>query len=393
MSGTLNNIYNNISFALGRHAEALARLQEQASTGSRINRPSDDPSAAYRILVLGTEKGSLENYLNTLADMSNTLGTGSSVVQQMASVIGQVRVNISQITSGLYDQDSRNRTAEAINDSLEQLVQLANTKYNGQYLFGGADTGSAPYAVERTDGEITAVNYQGSMESRSANVAPGVSSAAYYVGEQLFCSDNRSTPEFLGDTGAASGTGTSSVTGDVWLTVINEDGNYKLSIDDGASYVTADGSANQQVKDSRTGKVLYVDTRGINSTGVELVRVPGTYDVFGTLINIRDILRNDRNLSDAQVQQLRNASIGSLEEMQNLLIQKQVSMGSRIGFLSDIKSGLESVKANTEDERSRLEEADIAQVAIDLSRHEVLYQMSLAVAGKMMSLSLLDFIE
>ena len=40
-----------------------------------------------------------------------------------------------------------------------------------------------------------------------------------------------------------------------------------------------------------------------------------------------------------------------------------------------------------------MEEADIAQVAIDLSRHEVLYQMSLAVAGKLMSLSLLDFIE
>jgi flagellar hook-associated protein 3 FlgL len=393
MSGILNNVYNNISFALARQTEALAKLQEQASTGSRINRPSDDPSAAYRILTLDTEKGSLENYLNTLADMSNTLGTGSSVVQQMASVIGQVRVNITQIASGVYSQQDRDRTAEAINDALEQLVQLANTKYNGQYLFGGADTGSAPYAVERTDGEITAVTYQGSTESRSTNVAPGVSSSAYYVGEELFSSDHRETPVFAGTTGTAAGTGTSSVTGDVWLTVINEDGNYKLSIDDGASYVTADGSTNQAVTDSRTGKVLYVDTRGINSTGVELVRVPGTYDVFGTLINIRDVLRNDRNLSDAQVQQLRNASISSLEEVQNLLIQKQVSMGSRIGFLSNLKSSLESVKANTEDETSQLEEADIAQVAIDLSRHEALYQMSLAVAGKLMSLSLLDFIN
>ncbi|MCJ7729063.1 MAG: flagellar hook-associated protein FlgL, partial [Sedimentisphaerales bacterium] len=305
----------------------------------------------------------------------------------------QVRVNVTQITSGVYDQDSRNRTAEAINDSLEQLVQLANTKYNGQYLFGGADTSSAPYAIERTDGEIAAVIYQGSMENRSVNVAPGISSGAYYVGDELFRSDQRAAPVFSGTTGAAAGTGTSSVTGDVWLTVINEDGNYKLSIDDGASYVTADGGTNQAVTDSRTGKVLYVDTTGINSTGVELVRVPGTYDVFNTLISIRDILKNDRNLSDEQVQQLWSASINSLEEVQNLLVQKQVSMGSRIGFLGDIKSSLESVKANTEDETSRLQEADIAQVAIDLSRHEALYQMTLAVAGKLMSLSLLDFIE
>jgi flagellar hook-associated protein 3 FlgL len=393
MSGILNNVYNNISFALARHTEALARLQEQASTGSRVNRPSDDPSNAYRILMLDTEKNTLESYLNTLADISSMLETGSSVVQQMASVIGQTRVNVTQITSGIYDQESRDRTAEAINDLLEQLVQLANTKYSGQYLFSGSDTGEVPYAVELTDGEITAVTYQGSLEKLSATVAPGISSSAYHVGEELFSSDERATPVFTGDTGAAPGTGTSSVTGDVWLTVTFDGTNYQLSIDDGASYVTADGSANQAVTDSRTGKVLYVDTTGINSTGVELVRVPGTYDVFSTLINIRDILKNGRNLSDAQVEQLRDASISSLEEVQNLLVQKQVSMGSKIEFLSNIKSNLESVKANTEDETTRLQEADIAQIAIDLSRHEALYQMSLAVAGKLMSLSLLDFIE
>ena len=47
---------------------------------------------------------------------------------------------------------------------------------------------------------------------------------------------------------------------------------------------------------------------------------------------------------------------------------------------------------NTEDEISRLQDADIAQVAMDLARHDVLYQMSLAVAAKMFKLSLLDFI-
>jgi len=394
MSGTLNNVYNNVTFAIARQAQALTRLQEQASTGSRVNRPSDDPSTAYRILTLDTENKSLENYLGAIADMSGTLETGSSIIQQMASVISQTRNNITQIISGVYDEQSRDRMAETINDSLEQLVQLANTKYNGQYLFGGANTGSAPYTVERTNGEITAVIYQGSTESRSVNVAPGVEASAYYVGDEVFSSSQRSTPVFDGTTGAAAGTGTSSVTGDVWLTVTNDGLNYKISIDDGATFTTvpAGGEANQAVTDSRTGKVLYVDTAGINSTGVELVRVPGTHDAFNTLINIRDLLKNDRNLSDSQIQQLRNSSGDSLEEVQNLLIQKQVLMGSKVGFLNNLKSSIESVKYNNEDETSQLQQADIAQIAIDLSRQQALYQMSLAVAGKMMSLSLLDFI-
>jgi flagellin-like hook-associated protein FlgL len=40
-----------------------------------------------------------------------------------------------------------------------------------------------------------------------------------------------------------------------------------------------------------------------------------------------------------------------------------------------------------------LQQADVAQIAIDLSREQVLYQMSLSVAGKLMTTSLLDFIE
>ena len=394
MSGILNNVYNNISFALARQTNILAKLQEQASTGSRINRVSDDPSAAYQVLTLNTEKGSLENYINILADMTNTLEDSSSVVQQMASAVSQVKVKVTQITSGIYDQTSRDNTAAAINDSLEQLVQLANTKYNGQYLFGGSDTSTAPYVIERTNGEITSVTYQGGSESRSVSVAPGISSSAYYVGEELFSSDRRKTPVFTGTTGAAAGTGTSSVTGDVWLTVTKDGGgNYELSIDDGLSTVLADGSANQAVKDSRTGKVLYVDTTGITSTGTELVQVPGTYDVFNTLISIRDSLQNDRNLSDAEAQQVRNDSVSSLEEVYNLLVQKESSMGSKIEFLGNLKSNLETVKTNTADATSQLQNADIAQLSVDLTRYNTLYQASLAVAGKLMSLSLLDYIN
>jgi len=395
MGGMLNNIYNNVGFALAQHSEALYRLQEQASTGSRINRPSDDPSDAYQILTLNSEKGSLENYINTLADMSGTLNAGSSTLQQMSSLISQATVNVTQITSGTYDQQGRDRVAGTINDLLEQLVQLANTKYNGQYLFGGSDTATAPYAVERTDGKITAVTYQGSAESRSVNVAPGVSSDSFSVGDELFRSDKRAEPVFIGDTGAAAGTGTSSVTGDVWLTVTFDGTEYQLSIDDGATFTPASAGpgTNLPVKDSRTGKVLYVNTTGINGTGVELVRTPGTYDVFSSLITVRDILENDRNLPDSQLEQLRNAAISSLDEVKNLLAQKQASAGSKISFLSNLKDNLGSIKADNEDETTRLQEADIAQVAIDLSRHEALYQASLYVAGKLMSLSLLDFIQ
>jgi flagellar hook-associated protein 3 FlgL len=395
MSGILSNIYNNITYALSKQTDALFKLQEQSSTGSRINRVSDDPTDAYQVMSLDNEKSKLENYISSIEDMSGTLQTSSTLLQQMSSVISQAKVGITQVTSGVYDEQSRERMAETINNYLEQLVQLANTKYNGQYLFGGSNSSTKPYDVERTDGEITSVTYQGSTENRNVNVAPGVSTNEVYVGDELFRNDTPQTPVFGGTTGAAAGTGTSSVTGDVWLKTTFDGTNYQVSIDDGATWVSVPngGSDNQAITDSRTGKVLYVDTTGIHAAGTELVRVPGTYDVFNTLINLRDLMRNDRNLSDDQLNQYRNEAASSLDEIGSLLVGKQVSVGAKVGYLDDLKNSLDNIKANNEDASSKLQQADIAQISIDLARHTALYQMSLSVAGKLMSMSLLDFIK
>lgn len=394
MGGILNNIYNNTSFALNLHYEEMARLQEQAYTGSRINRVSDDPFDAYQVLGLYSQQKLLGNYMENISEVLSILETSTSVIEDMASAITQTKVDLTQVISGTYDEAQRQRLAERINETLEQVVSGANTKRLGQYLFGGGDTTSAPYVVQRTNGEITSVSYQGSSQQRDIEVAPGVQSNAYYVGEDIFCSNNRSEPQFLGTTGAAAGSGTSSIKGDVWLTVTHDGSNYKLSIDDGATTTTVPlaGDITNLAVTNSAGQVLYVDATSINSTGVDMVSVPGTYDVFNILISARDLLQNERELPETQLQQCRENLLVSLDEVKELLTEKVISIGSKIGFINDLKNSLENIKFNAEEDATLLEEADIAQLAIDISRREVLYEMSLSVAGKLMSMSILDFI-
>lgn len=394
MGGTLGSIYNNISFAMALHADAMARLQEQVSTGSQINRASDGPSVAYRILGLNTDERSLENYLDNLSGVVSNLEFSSSVVGSVMSALVETQTRLTQITGGIYTQEGRESLAQGINDTLEQVVLWANTKHIDQYLFGGSNTASAPYDVERTDGEITRVTYQGSVESRDVELAPGVEVSAFCVGEDVFSSDKRSEPVFLGDSGAAAGTGTSSVTGYTWLTITGSAGNYDLSIDGGLTTFNTDGTdTNLAVTNSTTGEVLYVDTTNITGTGDVLIAVSGTHDVFNTLITVRDLLKNEQGFTDSEVLDLLNNSFEAIEELNHLLAQSQVLIGSKIGFLGSLEESLKDREFNTEDETTRLQQADIAQVAIDLSRREVLYEMSLSVAARLMSLSLLDFIE
>ena len=84
-----------VDLAISMYSEAMARLQEQASTGARLNRASDDPSAAYQVLGLNSQQTSMENYIDNLSKMVNTLEISSTIIGNMAcSVSSQARAEV-----------------------------------------------------------------------------------------------------------------------------------------------------------------------------------------------------------------------------------------------------------------------------------------------------------
>jgi len=154
MSGTLNNVQSNVSFALNRHYKVMARLQEQAYSGSRINRVSDDSFGAYRVLGLNSQQELLGSYMNNISEAIYVLEDSTVQIQNMVEAISDTKTGLTQILSGTYTEDNRETFAKQINETLEQMVSLANTKHVGQYIFGGGNTSTVPYAVQRTNGEI-----------------------------------------------------------------------------------------------------------------------------------------------------------------------------------------------------------------------------------------------
>ncbi len=389
MSYSFGPIYRTATSTLSTQAEALGRIQEQIATGSRILRTSDDPSDAHRIIAITQETNRIDSYVSEVEDtitrLDNSLSVLQSVSEQITSITGDLTMVLSSGTS------ARKGVAAGIDDAIRSLIYLANTDQEGQYFFGGDSSASKPYAIEEQNGQITRVVYQGSQRQRNAEIAPGVDIPVTLIGDDVFRANNElDTVMFGGSTGAALGTGTSSVTGDVKLDVTNDGTNYKLSIDGGLTTVTVPigGEANTAVTDSRTGQVLYVDTTGLTDTGTEKISVNGTHDIFNLLINLRDLLNSDEDVQD----QLTNATV-ALESVHEKITQGFATIGSRSITLETVKDSFENIKVNSQEEVSRLEEADIAQLAIDLTRREILYEMSLSVSGKLLSMNLLDFIR
>lgn len=393
MSGISNSLYLTSKYAIEIQTNAIAVLQEQSVTGDLVNRVSDDPLSGYRLLNLESQNNTLTDQIDILTEITSSLEISSSIVEELYSTMADVSTDLSQIISGTYGETSREELANQIEESLKQVLSLANTQYQDDYIFGGSDTSSVPYVVEyNDDGKISSVTYQGSTQDREVQVSSGVSSSAYYVGTELFECDNRDGIELTGNTGVAAGTGTSNIDGDAWLTVTATTGGYNLSIDGGTTNVFTDGTDTNLAVYDADGNVMYVDTTGITDEGTEYVEASGTFDIFNVLISLRDILSNEQNLDDEMLSDVRSQIGDSLSEVATMLTDAQVNIGSRIGFLSDVSESLENIQYNVEEEESVINTVDTAQLAIDLAYQEMLYQMTLSVAGNMLSTTLLDYL-
>ncbi len=476
-------IYDTVTAGLQRSSTTLASLQEQIATGAKILRASDNPSDASKIMSLRTQNQSLEAYSKNLAQVIANRERASGALQELSGTFISVQELLLQAANGTYTQTQRTSMAEGIDALLEQAVSGANSELMGRYLFSGNSTSTAPYVVERTGGKISAVTYQGATQNLMVTVASGVDHAATVVGDSIFRSDERQEPSFFGNTGASAGTGTSSVRGDVWLTLehdtttystvpvdtgvaagtrspgdggdtilgtshklyINadnstvrlDDGEFqsyiggpddlqlvntagdvvyvdmssiagglsgtvevsitasaKMSIDDMTSTVNLTSfSDNEAVTDDETKRILYVDATGITRVGVAPVRVPGTYDVFGLLISVRDLLTNERGLSqNDQMEQLSEA-LGSAKEVMGSVVEGLTFVGAALQAMDTLRYSLEDIQGNLESQRSAIQDTDLVEVATQLAWNQTYYEMMLATAARVLNMSLISFLR
>ncbi len=472
-------LYDTMTAGLQTSSQALIKIQEQIATGAKIIRASDSPTDAHHVMSLQAQIRSLEGYSKNLDRILSDRERASSSLQELSTSFIRIRELLTQGASGTYSQSQRAVMATEIDSLLEQAVSVANTQSLGKYLFAGDNTSLAPYSVERPGDKITAVTYQGDFENSRVPVAPGVEHPSTIIGDTIFRRDQREEPSFFGNTGAAAGTGTSSVRGDAWLTLQHDTTTYQgatgvaagsssaagdtilgtshkltidadnttirldtgqdqtydtgsdndlrlenavgdvvyvdmtslagglsgivevsitatgtMSIDDGDSTAAlATFTTNEAVTDLATDRVLYVDATAIVRIGLEPVRVGGTYDVFGMLISARDLLTNERSLSEADQGEQISEALESLAEVMAGLTEGMASIGGQLQAMDTLQASLADIEGKLTSQKSGIQDADIVELATALAWTQTYYEMMLASTARMLSLSLMNYLS
>jgi flagellar hook-associated protein 3 len=470
--GTWGTIYNNTMYGVRYYSHSITSLQEQITTGNRIIRASDEPAGAYRVMTLQNTAKIIDDYNSNLTEVELSLSEASNSFESISTLLMRVEELVTQASNGTYSSNNREAMAEEIDQIIEQCSSLANHQVMGRYIFGGQSSSSPPYEITRQNGRIVNMRYVGSYSDQPVPVSSNLTMSGQLVGERFFRNQNRQAPQIYGTTGAAVGSGTSSLQGDHWLrlthaattynagsgvttgasgdghdTILgddhtitinagtirldggaavtytgtetdlqltNADGDVvyvdltgalvdgtwsiqadgRVALDDGTPVALTDFTAeNLAVTDpDEPSRFLYINTNDIQRIGSDAVTVAGTYDVFGALIQARDLILNTENLSETdQVSAIQRVG-DALNEIGDGFRQRITVVGGRLGAIDTLRSTLDNLKYNTETEALSIQQADVTELAVELARCETLYQLVLQVAGKSLSLSLLDYI-
>lgn len=164
-----------------------------------------------------------------------------------------------------------------------------------------------------------------------------------------------------------------------------------LSIDGNTTTTVLDPANGNQAVEDDEGHVLFVDCTGITRTGAEPVRIPGSYDLFGTLIQVRDLMKNESGYNSEKQSELLSGALSSLDELLAGVTQTVTSAGARVQAMDALKNMLGNLKYNAQSQQSAMQDADVVELATELANFQTFYQMTLQSSSKLLSLSLLDF--
>ena len=168
-----------------------------------------------------------------------------------------------------------------------------------------------------------------------------------------------------------------------------------LTLDGGATVTNVTDFSNNSiaVNNSDDATVLYVNTENLTNIGTDNVRYGGTFDVFTTLAELRNLLQNDEGLPDATVRDLIGDLLPEVEDAHNAVLDGLRELGFRSSSMDVLQNRVEGLRISQTQSLSLVEDTDIAASILELQRQDLSYQTALQVSARVLQTSLQGFLR
>ncbi|MPL97845.1 hypothetical protein SDC9_44040 [bioreactor metagenome] len=165
---TNNTITYNFLTSLNKSLERQNSIQEQLSDGKAIHRPSDDPIKAIRSLRFNSSLTQNAQYTQNVKDAQSWMETTDSAMSDISSIMIKIKESVVNASNGTNPQDAVQTIGKEVDNLINQLITIGNTKIGDRYIFAGQQDKTEPF--KRAGDTIT---YSGDASKISMPIQPG----------------------------------------------------------------------------------------------------------------------------------------------------------------------------------------------------------------------------
>jgi flagellar hook-associated protein 3 FlgL len=147
-------IYDAVKFNLADITSQLNKANTMVASGKRIITPSDDPVGLNQALNIKSALSNLEQLGRNIDLGKSWLEASESALSQVRNLISDTKALTVQMATGTTSASQRANAALTVQNTLEEIVSLANRDVNGRYIFSGSQTDTTPFRQDGTyDGD------------------------------------------------------------------------------------------------------------------------------------------------------------------------------------------------------------------------------------------------
>jgi flagellar hook-associated protein 3 FlgL len=382
---------------LQRRQRELSDAQARLTSGKRVMRPSDDPTAAARAeRALAQERLSIANQRG--ADSArNAMTLTEEALGNAVDLMQTARETLVAAGNASFGPGEREALAEKLRGMRAQLLNIANRPDgSGGYLFAGQGSTAPPFI----DG-VGGVRFEG---------APGTVQVA--SGESLPLTTDGQAVWMRAPTGnGVFTTGVLAQNGGAWIdtgTVINPSAltgsDYEIHFTDtpaGPTYtVFENGVATAQANvPYQSGKAIEFGGMSVTISGTpanadafSISPSTPTLSLFATLDRAIDALsRND--LTSGERSQTVNHGIRDIDAGLNRLQTARSAAGETLSRIDGISDRLDALQLSAKTTRSDAEDLDMVQAISEFSSQQTGYDAALKAYAQVQKMSLFQYIN
>lgn len=138
MSSYLRDVQNNL--------QSMNKLNTQLNTGKQVNKISDDPLKAVKIMNLNNELEDIGKYNYNCDEITGWLDMTDEALDRVGTLTSEIKTLLISI-SGAYGKDEIKAVSTDVNEKIKQIGEALNTTYAGKYIFGGTITDEPPATI------------------------------------------------------------------------------------------------------------------------------------------------------------------------------------------------------------------------------------------------------